>query len=85
MLHDYTENQQRETDQSMFVHAFSPLSLLAVFFFFRSVLGASPSNLCSHETKQKKIEIFKTQMHNKTRWWFQIFCIFTPTRGRFPI
>jgi len=28
--------------------------------------------------------ILNPQVSNKTRWWFEIFFIFTPTWGRFP-
>ena len=28
---------------------------------------------------------YSSQLHWRTRWWFQIFFIFTPTWGRFPI
>ena len=52
MLHDYTENQQTETNQSMFVHAFSPLSLLAVFFF--EVFWALHLATCVHMKLNKK-------------------------------
>ena len=44
------------------------------------VLGRGPRDISCHWEKT-----VKGQRINYTRWWFQIFFIFTPIRGRFPI
>ena len=33
----------------------------------------------------KPSDFFLRHSPKKTRWWFQIFFIFTPTWGRFPV